>query len=72
MNRPAVTFGFDVLDTLDQGFGAWGYDTLDVLREEGIPMRCTKCGQWLYGEEALAHEWCWRCRNGMTTEVVND
>ena len=60
-----ITFGFDTLDTLEYGHGAYGFDTLDVLnaRKRDIPTRCTQCGDaWLMGPEALAAGKCWRCR----------
>jgi hypothetical protein len=63
---PRLEFGFDVLDTIQYGFGAWGYDTIDVInegRERDIPTRCTACNEaWLMGPEALAAGLCWRCR----------
>jgi hypothetical protein len=63
---PRLEFGFDVLDTLEYGYGAFGFDVIDVLnegRERDIPTRCPECGEaWLMGPEALAAGKCWRCR----------
>jgi hypothetical protein len=61
-----ITFGFDVLDTIEYGYGAWGFDVVDVInegRELDIPTRCTECGEeWLMGPESLAAGKCWSCR----------
>ena len=62
---PRLEFGFDVLDTIEYGYGAYGFDVIDVIngRERDIPTRCTQCGEaWLMGREALAAGTCWRCR----------
>jgi len=61
--EPPVTFGFDVLDTIKLGYGAFGYDVIDILNEgRDIPKRCPECNEaWLMGPEALAAEKCWRC-----------
>jgi hypothetical protein len=59
-----MSFGFDVLDTIADGFDAWGFDTVDVLgaRQRDIPTLCPRCRQaWLSGPEALAANACWRC-----------
>jgi hypothetical protein len=64
--RHPPVFGFDVLDTLEYGFGAWGYDVIDVInegRERELPTLCLGCGEaWLMGPEALASGKCWTCR----------
>lgn len=63
------TFGFDMLDTLQYGYGAFGFDVIDVInegRERDIPTLCPQCRDaWLMGPEALATGKCWRCRTGL-------
>lgn len=58
-----ATFGFDVLDTIDRGYGAFGFDVIDVIEDDqNLPRRCG-CGVWLMGPEAVAARKCWRCRS---------
>jgi hypothetical protein len=65
MTTVRLTFGWDVLDTIEDGFAYTAFDVIDVLddRHHDIPTRCPQCNAaWLMSPQALAAGKCWRCR----------